>query len=119
MSINQLWEPWLTPFLVLCRDDYGGVYSNVKLFWNRYETKTDPTEEISIPIVGAPHGYAVRSTAQKTDMADLNPTGLKKTTKFGTYTDQGFTYVLGQEYFISHYTIIGEVKADLINVLKS
>ena len=52
-------------------------------------------------------------------MADLNPTGLKKTTKFGTYTDQGFTYVLGQEYFISHYTIIGEVKADLINVLKS
>ncbi|MEI6394028.1 MAG: RHS repeat-associated core domain-containing protein [Verrucomicrobiota bacterium] len=71
------------------------VPSNVKYFWNRYQTAG---EGVYIPGVGAVHGRKLTSYAQSSDQVDLNPS---------------------DPAGIDHFTIIDAVRDQLIQLLKN
>ncbi len=85
----------------------AGVGNNVRVLWNRYQTKG--------PGAGLPHGRHVNggSLDGGTDQLDLNPSGVKSDTL--KFPIQG--YELGRPYEINHNTIIGMVGTELIDLL--
>jgi RHS repeat-associated protein len=71
------------------------VPSNVKYFWNRYQTAG---QGVYIPGVGAVHGRKLTSYAQSSDQVDLNPS---------------------DPAGLDHFTIIDAVRDQLIQLLKN
>jgi hypothetical protein len=94
------------------KDYAGGVQSNVKRFWNRYESKTVRADAIPIPlpIPGLwhiyPHGAHVPSQSQdpNDDQFDLNWDGHQPST-----SDPGSA--------VNHINIITDVKQSFLNLI--